>query len=345
VSPSYCLQIAEIEVRMRYILALLIFLAAGLAAQEPAQTSYGFVGYGYTPVTPVITAPGQLLTLLTTGGDGGCVSSAFSARYCSIPAPAGADLPTTLGGITVNYSVNPPSGPNLPILDITMFSARAMPGSPAAPLAAITVQIPFEASGCRNCTAVINVNPGPGESGIDVITYPDQVHVLTSCDSFMQAVPYGTPSFTGLPCSSIITHADGSPVSATSPATPGEEVVAYAVGLGQTTPPLVTGQLVTAAAPTVTTFGLDFNFHPNALPSKPLPSAPPPVYAGATPGFVGLYQVNFVVPPVPAGTTACYVQPSGTTPADFPNVVQSNLTVSVGGVSSFDGARICVAVP
>jgi uncharacterized protein (TIGR03437 family) len=121
--------------------------------------------------------------------------------------------------------------------------------------------------------------------------------------------------------------------------------VAYAIGLGQTNPPLTTGKLVTAAAPTLTKFGLDFNFRPNALPAKPLPTAPPPAFAGATPGYVGLYQVNLVVPPVPAGTPPCYVQPPQSTPPRFPNVVQSNLTVSVGGLSSFDGARICVAAP
>jgi uncharacterized protein (TIGR03437 family) len=130
---------------------------------------------------------------------------------------------------------------------------------------------------------------------------------------------------------------------ATSPATAGEEVIAYAVGLGQTTPALATGKLVTVAAPTQTTFGLDFNFHPNALASKPLPSAPAPVFAGATPGYVGLYQINFVIPPVPAGTPAC-VDP-GTAVLAGSNFIESNLTVSVGGTFSFDGARICVAAP
>ena len=60
-----------------------------------------------------------------------------------------------------------------------------------------------------------------------------------------------------------------------------------------------------------------------------------PVFAGATPGYVGLYQVNFVVPPIPSGTPACVEPPQ------FPagqNVVESNLTVSIGGAFSFDNA-------
>jgi hypothetical protein len=47
-------------------------------------------------------------------------------------------------------------------------------------------------------------------------------------------------------------------------------------------------------------------------------------------GYIGLYQINFVVPQPPAGIEAC----SG--------AVYSNLTVSVGGLFSFDGAGICV---
>ncbi|MCL5745463.1 MAG: hypothetical protein M1541_16325 [Acidobacteria bacterium] len=137
----------------------------------------------------------------------------------------------------------------------------------------------------------------------------------------------------------MVAHGDGSLVSAQNPAVPGEEVVAYAVGLGQTNPPLETGKLVTAPAPTQATFGLDFNYHPNALASKPLPDSPQPLFSGATPGFVGLYQINFVVPPPPPGTLPCVVPK---TPGE--NVVYSNLTVSVGGTSSFDAARLCVAV-
>jgi uncharacterized protein (TIGR03437 family) len=62
-----------------------------------------------------------------------------------------------------------------------------------------------------------------------------------------------------------------------------------------------------------------------------VPASPIPIYAGLAPGYVGLYQINFTVPPPPVGTPPC----SG--------AVQSNLTVSVGGLASFDGAGICVA--
>jgi hypothetical protein len=69
---------------------------------------------------------------------------------------------------------------------------------------------------------------------------------------------------------------------------------------------------------------------------------PTPAFTGATAGFVGLYQVNFIVPPPPPGLTPC-VDTTAIVP--FANAVQSNLTVSVGSAFSFDGAGICVQPP
>jgi hypothetical protein len=311
------------------------------------------VGSGYTLPAPVVAAPGQLVTLIVQITDRTGVEPTN--------APAGVDLPTALSGFSVTYQQGNPE--SVPILQVLPFYTLSAPwdyqqGSPAcfpgcSALVALTVQIPFDAQSCIQCPLAnggliadgelsVSQNGAPGPL-IWVAPYTDQVHIVTACDSFMGGSG-SLPGITGLPCASTVTHADGSAVSATSPAKAGEELVAYAVGLGQTTPALVTGKLVTAAAPTQTTFGLDFNYRANALPTKPAPSAPAPLYAGATPGYVGLYQVNFLVPPVPAGTPPC-VDASHVPPAPGQNLVLSNLTVSVGGSFSFDGARVCVAVP
>jgi uncharacterized protein (TIGR03437 family) len=66
---------------------------------------------------------------------------------------------------------------------------------------------------------------------------------------------------------------------------------------------------------------------------------PRPLFAGLAPGYPGLYLINFVVPPEPLnGTPRC-----AETFVPGANVPQSNLTVSIGGGFSFDGAGICVA--
>jgi uncharacterized protein (TIGR03437 family) len=102
----------------------------------------------------------------------------------------------------------------------------------------------------------------------------------------------------------MITHSDGSQVSVNSPAVAGEELVAYATGLGQTNPrsPRASPR---REQPAVATFNLDFNYRANALATRPLPSAAVPLFAGATQGYIGLYQINFIVPPPPAGLQPC----------------------------------------
>ena len=64
-------------------------------------------------------------------------------------------------------------------------------------------------------------------------------------------------------------------------------------------------------------------------------------WSGLVPGYVGLYQVNFIVPPVPPGTPPC-VDIRFSSPG---NVVETNLTVTIAGKESFDAAGICVEVP
>jgi len=81
--------------------------------------------------------------------------------------------------------------------------------------------------------------------------------------------------------------ADSSLVTKIDPAKPGETLVAYALGLGPTQPPVSSG----AAAPA----------NPPAqlvdLPQITIDNQPATVlFAGLSPGFVGLYQLNFVVP-------------------------------------------------
>src|SRR2546422_907379 len=104
---------------MRHPIAVLISIGTGLAAQDYSQYILGLVGYGYTSPTPVIAAPGQLLTLVAAGGPGPCVSGPFSVRYCPDRAPGGADLPTTFEGISVGYFGSGPNSPDLPILGVT----------------------------------------------------------------------------------------------------------------------------------------------------------------------------------------------------------------------------------
>lgn len=331
---------------MKSVFVLSTLLACRLSAQlnlEPVTA-----GSSYTLTSPFTVAPGQLITLIVQG-----IALNPSSDTQIVRAPAGSNLPTTLAALSVGYSQS--TGWAAPILEVHPYWTCPEESVTfrifCASLVALTIQIPFEAQsqlpyqpslaqGIAAGEIVIKQTQTDPLASITVVALADQIHIITTCDAFMSSASYTQASVTGLPCPQTITHADGSPVSATSPAKAGEELVAYAVGLGQTNPASVTGQLVTKSAPTLTTYTLDFNYHSNALPSRPLPTGPQPIFEGTTPGYVGLYQVNFVVPPVPAGTPPC-VDTSTLQPPY--NVVQSNLTVSIGGQFSFDGARICVA--
>ena len=315
-----------------------------------AQTS-ATVGAGFTAPAPVSAAPGQILTFFVSG-----LGVTLTAP---VRAPGGKPLPSSLAGISASLRQGGTDQP-VPLLDVRPVStcpAGTLPGASAitcATLTAVTVQIPYELVPlCPLCARPVAFPPpwiyfsynGLNGTAIELNPLADQVHILTVCDVAIQASSAPPPSnITGLPCAPLVTHSDGSMVSASNPAAIGEELVAWATGLGATNPAASTGQPPAGAAPTAETFSIDFNFTPNALPVKPwhgLRPSPVPAYTGLVAGMAGLYQINFVVPPQPGGgTPRCAL--AGTF-APGANVAQSNLTVSIGGGFSFDGAGICAA--
>jgi uncharacterized protein (TIGR03437 family) len=282
-------------------------LSCAAFGQSPVVSGLGY----YYPSAAV--APGQLTTVFIAGGGQGSIGA-------------------TVQGLTA------------PVLEVRPAS-DCSPGTICSNLTAVTIQIPYELQpGCAftnpACALVaptplvVTVN-GIAGAPIELAPQDDSVHILTTCDMAVSGGSGTAPN--GLPCAPLVTHANGSMVTQGSPAQGGEEIVAYAVGLGLTTPAVKTGQAATAATPTYETFYLNFNFRPNSLATKPIvpagfgPTLPIPLYSGLVPGYAGLYQINLTVPPVPLGTQGC----SGS--------VLSNLTVSVGGLVSFDGAGICVS--
>lgn len=88
----------------------------------------------------------------------------------------------------------------------------------------------------------------------------------------------------------IATHGNGPLVTQASPAKPGEVVVLYATGLGVTSPPAIPNQIPTAIAPLA-----DMGNFQVLLNGTPV-SAKAIQYAGVTPGFAGLFQINLLLP-------------------------------------------------
>jgi uncharacterized protein (TIGR03437 family) len=69
---------------------------------------------------------------------------------------------------------------------------------------------------------------------------------------------------------------------------PGETILMYGIGFGSVSPNFPAGQIVTASNQLTQSFQLVFGQTPAQLP-----------YAGLAPNYVGLYQFDVVVPPVP----------------------------------------------
>jgi uncharacterized protein (TIGR03437 family) len=90
--------------------------------------------------------------------------------------------------------------------------------------------------------------------------------------------------------SAVALHADGSVVTTAAPAKPGEIVILYATGLGETVPPVSYGQLCTTAAPLeeLSEFKLMLNGESAGQAAVQ--------YAGIAPGYAGLYQINLLLP-------------------------------------------------
>ena len=88
----------------------------------------------------------------------------------------------------------------------------------------------------------------------------------------------------------IATKADGSLLSWDEPATPGEIIVLYGTGLGQTVLHLRSGEIPRTAALIKRFSELKILLDAKELDSDRI------AYAGVTPGYAGLYQINLWLP-------------------------------------------------
>ena len=88
----------------------------------------------------------------------------------------------------------------------------------------------------------------------------------------------------------IATSADGKLLSSDAPAHTGDTIVMYCTGLGRTAPTPRPGVIPNYAAPIVALPTLKVVLGGKAMDAGLIK------YAGLTPGSVGLYQINLVVP-------------------------------------------------
>lgn len=213
---------------------------------------------------------------------GGIVSSATFQK-----APNNAGAPGAIVAIFgVNLAVKDGHAPSVPLpFDINgtkVFfngvAAGLLHVTPGSTLSQINVQVPFSNQVSPGTTAnvVVEVN------GVSSSAEPFKIDPVA-------------PGIFTLPQSGVgpgvIVHSDNiTVVTSSAPAKVGEIVVIYCMGLGQTEAPALEtakggSSQRTLETPTLTIGGKDA----------------PVLFSGAVQGLVGLYQINAVVPDVPAG--------------------------------------------
>jgi uncharacterized protein (TIGR03437 family) len=320
---------------------ILPILAGCFIAPALTQPGTVLIGSRYPSASSNLGyAPGQIVTMEVAG------FKAISTMPYTQTAPS-LPLPNNLAGIsvTVKQSVvssmfsaaEPVSSAAAALVSVRQeagCSDAAQPLPPECVLTFITLQIPFELKYNplgypQHLSYIVFSQDGDGHSFALNLQY-DSIHIVTSCDK----APNPTVG-----CGPIVTHADGTLVSAESPANPGEVVVIYAWGLGWTLPSVPTGSATPETAPTVYSPGWNgvqvrFDFTVDAAPSERTDLQLPIIPAYLTPGQVGLYQINVQLP-----ASFPDVPPCSTTDALG---VRSNLTIDLNGGFSYDGAPICV---
>jgi uncharacterized protein (TIGR03437 family) len=119
------------------------------------------------------------------------------------------------------------------------------------------------------------------------------------------------------------------PITMENPVRPGEEVTAYAVGLGSTDPVISTGS--TATAPARTT---------NPVLVRVGTRQAETIYAGMSPSAVGTYQVTFKLPtPTEGGVLPLTLEVAGFTTQHGVTIPVSPLIRTMVNAASFSGDR------
>jgi uncharacterized protein (TIGR03437 family) len=287
---------------------LLLSLALGLWLASPssvAQATNQVLGSGFTgPWVDAVTA-GEVITLFVNTLD---VPDAVASQT---------PLPTSLSGVSVSTRVigatDATGYPSLlPILRVLSWRSGG-DGGLMLPHTAITVQIPAEKVCLMQqgiCTyagppaLVLNVRAN-GVVGPDYtvsVLLNITPHVLKTCDSVFGGLGFSTVGV----CNPVITHADGTLVSYSSPAKAGEPIVVYATGLynfGITGRP-TGGPIPNALGQTIFSYRLET---PPDTPTAYLPVDHflDADYVGFVSGYVGLGQVNLTVPVIPTQAHEC----------------------------------------
>ncbi|HLJ14499.1 MAG TPA: hypothetical protein VKV15_08395 [Bryobacteraceae bacterium] len=269
------------------IYAFLLPLAASLAvAQTPTIVSGGIVN-GASFQKGLAITPGSLISIFGTS------LASKTAQADSIP------LSTSLGGVTVQF-VNGSNTVNAPML-------YAQPDDPSKNVTSqINLQVPWEIvpSGTSATVNVVVTNNGVASQPTPVSVAPFSPAVFSSGGRAIAQNADGT----------LVWPAGAIPNLTTHPAKMGDVITIYATGLGAVDSAVADGQNSldklrhTVTPPMVLVGGISAEVQ----------------FSGLSPQFVGVNQLNVVIPNAAAGDSV-------------------PLQIQVGGITSPDSVTIAIS--
>jgi adhesin/invasin len=251
-----------------------------------------------------------------TGGDHVYIAQAVSVSSLSVTPHINA------GGVVNAASYEGTGNSAAPGSIIAIFGTKLANGT----LESKTFPLPTQAAGTL---VLINGMPAPLfyvsplqinaqmpfiAPGQTVKVIVQNTYSLNSAEEVLQLDSYA-PAFFTLDASgqgpAAAQHLDYSPVNAAAPLRPGEWAVLYCTGLGQTQPPALEEGKPAIGQRTLVVPGLTVGGATARVD-----------YAGAAPTLAGVYQINAIVPSVPAG--------------------DQELILTIGGKSSRSGVTVRV---
>jgi uncharacterized protein (TIGR03437 family) len=301
---------------MQYTIFLLLLAGLPLAAQS---VPVGFAGAGYrNPPSIVEAAPGQVLVVSVNGAQ---------ARLAE-PVQGKPDVttePSPVGGFSVDLVQT--TGRTPALLYGVSQTPCAIPSSACVPVTNLTVVVPFTLvdTPISGVAALEVKENGRTFAAVPVRAVTDKVHIISSCDdSVVYYSVFGGEDLTQ--CTAAVVRPRGGLIKPGRPVSPGEQLVAFGYGMGDTNPhPAQSGPFVPAL--TKQPFILRY-----AVAGGPVfwAQAPDGVALQAA---AGTYQVHFTVPPLPDNTPL---------PACGERGLYGNLTVTISGIHSTDRFELCV---
>ena len=299
------------------IATLLALIGVPVAAQS-LSTGFAEAGYRNAP-NAVEAAPGQVLIVSVPGAQTRLVDPVYGK------GEPGVGMPTTVAGFSADLVQS--TGRTPVILYGVSQTACAPVSVPCAPVTNVTLVVPFTLVDTRiNDFAVLEFKEGgKAFASVPVRSVPDKVHIITSCDeSLVQYTIFGGENLTQ--CTAGVVRPRGGLINPARPVRPGEPLVAFGYGMGDTNPhPVQNAAFVPAL--TKQPFILRYAV---AGGSVYWAQAPDGVSLQAA---VGTYQMHFTVPPLPDNTPL---------PACGERGLYGNVTVTISGIHSSDKFELCV---